>query len=96
MELVHTLEAVVTDEAGRQWTASMRGETRTDGQLEGWLEFEDPDGEHVSCAATNGTKADLIYWADNLSPNDLDMALARARGFAEEDVMPPSSLAGGL
>lgn len=88
MILVHALDAVVIDEAGRSWSAAILGERRGDGELEGFLEFKNDD-EKVSCAATRGTKDDLIYWADNLSPADLDMALARARGFAEEDRHDP-------
>ena len=81
-ELIQEFTTGVADEAGRTYTARVRGDTDSVGHWQGWIEFLPRDGGaafQTRRETTQSTLEHLRYWATGLSPDYLESALRRAR-----------------
>jgi hypothetical protein len=77
---IRHVDAVVTDELGRNHRAVVVGLPRGDGHWDGYIEFRDDEGGVLvtPCETTQAGAADLFGWATELSSGDLQRALERA------------------
>lgn len=94
-ELIQEYTADVRDEAGRVYTARVRGETDSVGHWQGWIEFLPRDGGpalQTGRETTQSQREQLSYWASGLSPDYLESALARARRTHSTSPPPPPAL----
>jgi hypothetical protein len=83
-ELIHEHPAHVKGEGGTTYIVRIYAQERTDGTLEGWLEFHPTDERKQVLRTEQETsqpnRTAIEYWALGLEPIYLDGAFARAQG----------------
>jgi hypothetical protein len=90
-EIVVSLPYTVVAPAGREYYVSVAGESRTDGEWEGWLEFvplDESDALLTPTETTQSNRAALEHWAEALSETYVQGAFRRAVA-ATTDRVPP-------
>jgi hypothetical protein len=87
-ELLAEYPASLTDDDGGAYVARAYGRLRDDGLWEGWIQFERPDGGAVRTEreTTQPNRADLLYWANGLTPVYLEGAFQRAAHGATDEL----------
>lgn len=79
-EVLVQFDALVTDDAGRDYRPRACGRGRQDGLWEGWIEFVPLSGGPVLGSereTTQPNRDDLVYWATGLTATYLDGVLHR-------------------
>lgn len=91
-EVILEVVPLVQSPAGDTYRAYVRGEMRTDGTWEGWLEFVPSNSTRpplrTARETTQSNRAALEYWASGLESVYYEGALARARPLDEDASVP--------
>ncbi len=91
-EVILEVLPLVQRVAGETYRAYVRGQMRTDGTWEGWLEFVPTLSTlpplRTSRETTQSNRTALEYWASGLEATYYEGALARARPLAEPAPAP--------